>query len=339
MMKMSGIVRFLKYIRDGDIDTIIYKLKLKASGVLDMIDPKPPKDLELGEFTSLDKKQIDELDTLCLFLGPNRNLTTLLGAILFLHPNCQVLSHAGHRVLPNPEFNFLTDYSEEKFYKFCHFAITMSEAGDKGNYGGSMLATHAFRNHPVMRRTYRRRYGRRHWMKDDIRCLVWKEAQETHDYIYDHHIDISALLEQNHKLRFLMPIRSPLDIAVTFWRRKAFLENLFMGMEPPDRVETVLDLILQKLFWAVDLHEQNSEKFFMFFQYEFDEELLVRLAHFLKIEPEKRWIKDALKCYNLKEPYPYEQSLIDHYRERIREQYKNSPDMLNRFMKFVEAYA
>ena len=50
-----------------------------------------------------------QLRSVCLALGPYRNLTTLTAGILSLHPQCQVLNHAGVRLLPDPERNFLAD--------------------------------------------------------------------------------------------------------------------------------------------------------------------------------------------------------------------------------------
>ena len=87
---------------------------------------------------------IEECKTVCLTLGPYRNLTTLTAATLFLHPHCQVLNHAGSRIFENQAVNFLADYSRAKFDRFIQFAIQISGGGKRGNFGGSITYSHAF---------------------------------------------------------------------------------------------------------------------------------------------------------------------------------------------------
>ncbi|MEM7479491.1 MAG: hypothetical protein AAF483_31280, partial [Planctomycetota bacterium] len=84
------------------------------------LDVKPMQDGDLVESLTRD---IGECQSVCLALGPYRNLTTLTAATLFLHPNCQVLNHAGSRIYGNTEVDFLADYSRERFDRFIQFAI------------------------------------------------------------------------------------------------------------------------------------------------------------------------------------------------------------------------
>src|SRR5689334_13648080 len=70
---------------------------------------------------------ISECKSVCLALGPYRNLTTLTAATLFLHPNCQVLNHGGMRIFGNLQVDFLSNnYSEERFNRFVQYAIRIS---------------------------------------------------------------------------------------------------------------------------------------------------------------------------------------------------------------------
>jgi len=41
---------------------------------------------------------INNIESVCITLGPYRNLTTLTASVLFLHPNCKVLNYAARRV-------------------------------------------------------------------------------------------------------------------------------------------------------------------------------------------------------------------------------------------------
>ena len=65
---------------------------------------------------------------LSIILGPYRNLTTLTAAILSLHPDCQVLNHAGNRFMRNPQFDFMTDLSGDTLNRFMDAAQDHSSA-------------------------------------------------------------------------------------------------------------------------------------------------------------------------------------------------------------------
>ena len=64
----------------------------------------------------------EQLESVCILLGPYRNLTTLTCSVLSLHPQCVVLNHAGLRTLRNPKLNFLANYSPDKFSEFVRYA-------------------------------------------------------------------------------------------------------------------------------------------------------------------------------------------------------------------------
>src|SRR4029079_11065585 len=86
---------------------------------------------------------IDDLRTVCLFLGPYRNLTTLTASILFLHPHCQVLNHAASRIFGDKRIDFLDGYDDEKFKTFVRYAIHASGSGGRGKIGGSLTPSPA----------------------------------------------------------------------------------------------------------------------------------------------------------------------------------------------------
>ncbi len=216
----------------------------------------PPELPHIREIEPIDermKEVIENLHTVCLFLGPNRNLTTLTGSVLALHPNCQVLSHGGNRVLPIKGLNFLESYNEDKFQKFCQFALFMSQNGDKGSFGGSVVMTHAFRNHTKMKNMYRRRYGRM-LMKRHVHCLVWKEAHRVDDYVSNNRIDLGKLMAKNPKFRFIMPVRNPLDVTLSFSAHPKILQKYFPRIGDQD-LKTLLDRI-----WTRWLETSNYAK-------------------------------------------------------------------------------
>lgn len=302
---------------------------------LGLFPPKPPSNPPLGSLTPEIRQKIENLNTVCLFLGPNRNLTTLMASVLALHPNCQVMSHGGPRVLPAENLNFLKEYSYEKFLNFCHFVLVMSQTRDKGSFGGGITITHAFRYHKLMRNTYRRRYGRS-MLKPEVKSLVWKEAHRTDDFIVENDIDIPALLNQNAKLRFMMPIRNPLHVAYSFFTRKGFRQNFFDDqVENPD-IYALLDSLLIKLARTIKLHLANPDRVLIFFEDDIHADLFRKIAVFLQIEPEERWIKDALRCFDVTTTqYEISQPVVRFLKKRISELFVESPQILRKFEQYI----
>ena len=72
---------------------------------------------------------IDDVRTVCLFLGPYRNLTTLTASILFLHPNCQVLNHAANRIFHDRRTDFFDGYVTRSSTPLCGTRSTRRGGG------------------------------------------------------------------------------------------------------------------------------------------------------------------------------------------------------------------
>ncbi|MDA1267369.1 MAG: hypothetical protein O2816_19990 [Planctomycetota bacterium] len=109
----------------------------------------------------MDTTQVDpdQIQSVCLALGPYRNLTTLTAGLLALHPACQVLNHAGVQLLPDPERNFLADYSPGRMRAFLRSALDLSAGGERGQQGGAITKSHAFDPQHPLGRLYQARYG------------------------------------------------------------------------------------------------------------------------------------------------------------------------------------
>jgi hypothetical protein len=298
--------------------------------------PNPPKHQVLGNLTSEYQRRIDKLETVCLFMGPNRNLTTLTASVLAMHPNCQVMSHGGQRVLPVKDLNFLDGYTEEKFRNFCHFALVMSQTRGKGGLGGSITITHPFRHHPVIRRTYRKRFGRA-MIKEEVKCLVWKEAHMVDDYVRQNHIDLDTLLKNNERLRLLLPIRNPLHVAQSFFVNEGFRKT-FYGQFSPNDFKPFLKDILDRMQRTIRLQKSNSDQVDVFFEYDISADLLKQLAAFLRISPDQRWIEDSLRCFDVKPPaYSFSQEIIDYFEQQITELFGFDPACEGKFRHFMPA--
>jgi hypothetical protein len=254
------------------------------------------------------KLNISKIRTVCLTLGPYRNLTTLTAAIIALHPTCQVLNHASDRILGKPPGEMFTNYSDANFERFVEFTALISGSGKRGRYGGSITLSHAF-DHDVVRHKYEQRYGKK-MIKENIRCLFWKESMRLNNYIRNNQVSLEDLISKNSKLRFLMPIRNPLDCAIS--NLKSGHAKYFRSLKIFS-IENVLNSIIKEISWFLDLRKDHPDRFFYYVESGFTKRLLISLANFLQVKQDDDWIHDALDCFQLIKPYQYNQGLIDHY--------------------------
>lgn len=290
----------------------------------------------IGNIRKLSDKEKEDLKSLCIFLGPYRNLTTLTSSLLALHPHCQVLNHAGMRVTNDDQLNFFVNYSDAKFDSFCKFAFFASQRGLRGQYGGSILLSHAFDTPYLVRQFYNNRYGARK-IKRSITCLVWKESQLVSNFLKEKQVDLGLLFGENTKLRFVLPIRNPLDCAISLSNKPGYHDTIFGFKGLSDySVDTILDAIFKEYLWILGLEEQHPDRFLIFFQQDLTKDLLVRLANFCQLEPEERWLRESLQCIGLKEGYAYKSEWIETYHELSHLYFSNYPDFLERLRLVID---
>lgn len=285
----------------------------------------------LGKLTGELRQEIEALSSVCLFLGPYRNLTTLTASVLFLHPQCQVLNHAGDRILGHPDLDFIAAYSDERFTNFCHFALVMSQGGRRGSYGGSITKAHAFADHAVMSRAYRARFGDS-LMKRDVRSLVWKESMDTSNHLRDESVEVRTLLARQERLRFLMPIRNPIDCALSN-KRTGMKRTL--GDFGGDDVVGLVDRTVEEMAWFLRLAVDHPTRFFYYFQNDFGRDTAVRLASFLRVDPDERWIEDSLSVYDVSAGYEHSSELVDAYRSAVDAHLQGLPELQQRFLDML----
>ncbi len=276
---------------------------------------------------------IEEVRTVCLFLGPYRNLTTLTASILFLHPNCQVLNHAANRIFHDDRTDFFDGYSDEKFDTFVRYAIHASVGGGRGMLGGSIIHSHAFDDGHVTRELFESTGGK--LIKEAIHSLIWKESLRTSNRIRKTGIDLGTIFAKNARLRFLLPVRNPIDCAVS--NIKTGHVKLFPGLDKESPVEKVVEAILDEIAWVRGWERKHPERFFIYFEPEFSEETLVRLTEFLKIEMNEGWKKNALAAFDIKKRYDHPEPLVSHYRRAVEERFGPDPEFAARLLRFVEA--
>ena len=281
------------------------------------------------------EEDISSLKTVCLGLGPYRNLSTLTASLIAMHPNCQVLNHGGGRILDDSRLDFLRNYHDQTFENFVKYAIYVSQRGYRGHLGGSITLAHTF-DQKEIRACYRKRYGEA-VRKERIEVLFWKESQCIENHILDNKIDLGDLFEQNDKLRFLLQIRNPLDCAMSNTRMGGGYTRLFRNTKKQPSVEELLLAIIDELVFFSSLYQEFPGRFFAYFEHDFTAETLRKLAAFLQIDADKPWIEDALRVFRPRSFYEHSSELRQLYRHKVTESFADRPGLSEKLLRFCSA--
>ena len=274
---------------------------------------------------------IDSCKRVCLMLGPYRNLTTLTASTLFLHPNCQVLNHARERIFRIPQIDFLASYTKDTFDRFIKYAIFISGKGSRGKYGGSITYSHAFDPQYEMSSVFDSTGSK--LIKQAINCLLWKESLEASNLIRKLNVNLDVLLTSEPRLVFLLPIRHPLDCALSNLRSGHALR--FEGIDHPISFELCLQAILQEIHWFLSLQSQHKDRFFHFYAHSIDSELFVSLARFLSLAPCENWISKASSVMVVKAKYQHAESNIRLYKAAVNSVFSDMPQVAEHLLQFT----
>lgn len=286
------------------------------------------KERDLQSSANLD---ISQVKTVCLAMGPYRNLTTLTASILFLHPNCQVLNHGAERIFGDNRLDFLLNYSKQATENFIRYAIYISGYGRRGKQGGSITLSHAFDGKHKMQALYKKQFGDS-LIKDEINAVFWKESLRTSLHLRKHAIDLQRLFEQEQRLRFLLPIRNPIDCALS--NQKTGHARLW-GLEQSASVEEILEQVLNEIHWFYELEQQYPTRFFHYLENNFDQDTIIRLADFLCLKHDPEWQEAVLEAFDISKHYEYPAALIDAYKSMVEDKFGNQPEMSSRLLGFI----
>ncbi len=274
-------------------------------------------------------KKIKDIKTVAIILGPYRNLTTLTAAVFSLHPNCQVLEHAGSRVFNSRRINFFENYSNKKFNNFLKFAVYASLYGRRGDYGGGTFHSPAFVNYKNMRKKYYFRYPSD--LKKEINCVFWKESLRVTNLIRKKDTNIDQIIQKNKKLRFVLPIRNPLDCAKSNIR--LHLTNRFTT--PITNIEECIEAIFKEFLFFISRKKRYPNNFFYFFEDDFANRL-PDMASFLNLEKEKIWIDDASEVIVIKSRYTNSKKLKDKSIELANIYFKDYPNFKEHLIELIK---
>ena len=277
----------------------------------------------------------EQLESVCILLGPYRNLTTLTCAILGLHPQCAVLNHAGARMLQNPRLNFLAGYSPDKFSEFVRYAGFASRGGARGTYGGDIRLSHAFDFEP-MRQAQAKLQGS---APGPTKCLVWKDSHLVTNFLRSARVDVPRLLQCNPKLKFLLPIRNPIDCAISNLRQgHVVFFAPFHSVSPASTVEDVVSAVLDEIAWFVTLQENSGrpENFFLYFEHEIGRRVLEKMLTFLRLPHDEAYLAAAADAFKVGRGRRKDDRIADLYADQVTQKFGRRPELRDALLQFAQ---
>ena len=296
-----------------------YRIKSMTYLLLDWINLKKSNEID-----------IKNIKTVCLILGPYRNLTTYFSSILFLHPDCQVLNHGGRRIYGNKNIDFFSNYSTKIFENFLRFSLEICKKGERGNHGGSILFSHAF-DSKMLKNIYENKKIELE-SKRSLKALIWKESLLNTNIIRSEGFELENLLKKEKKLKFILPIRNPLDC--TFSNIKTGHSKLFRGINDYRKPSHVLEKVIDEIYWFIERKEEFPDRFYYFFDYEISENILIEVLKFLNISIDQEWLSNAQKVVVNKSNYHFNSELISFYNYLIKRKFDKYPALIEKLKYF-----
>lgn len=241
-----------------------------------------------------------------------------------------VLNHVGQRILPNPRLNFLVDYSPHKFREVVGFAGRESHDGD-------IRLSHTF-DFEAMRQAAPKVQDS---PRKPAKCLVWKDSHMVTNFLRFAQVDVPQLLQRNEALRFLLPIRNPIDCALSNLRtgHVAFFgaPDLLSGERP---IDAMLSAVLDKIVWFLGLRDASArpERFFLFFQHEIGRRVLEKMLHFLGLPPDEAYlaaVTDAFRVAGGGYKRRKDQRLLGLYASLVSRKFDRYPAIRNALLEFA----
>lgn len=286
----------------------------------------------------------DKIKKVCLILGPYRNLTTMIVGVMALHPNIQVMNHGMKTLFATKKNDFLSDYSLDNFDNFKYAAMKRSLVMVKGILGGSILASHAYDPEYALYKIYKSRYGNNR-MKDNPTCLIWKESFRVLNILRKLPKSKLDILMANPQLCFMMPIRNPLDTAISHLVSFDAHISLY-GINPAEATRiNVLDAVLTSISDVFKLQsEYGKDKVLMIFESDLTNVTDIlnsvnKIERFLCIESDKEWEQSTRKNLLInKSKYNHDWSIIDFYMLQIKKLFGHDEVIYRKFYNFIPEF-
>lgn len=276
------------------------------------------------------EKRHEAIKTFCLIVGPYRNLTTLTSALLAMHPQTQVLNHGARRILGRKPVDFFANPGPSIVDRFLQYGIYIAAGGRRGDFGGSILLSHAFDNEDV-RRLYEERFGTGN-TKWRCESFIWKESMKVTNILMGSDMDVDRLLSNNPRLRLLLPIRNPLNCARS---NMATGHAQYIGNNEKE-MYSIISGILDAYQWFGEVCQRHPRQCMWFTQDDVhDRNLYKELAAFLDVDPSEQWMDDCEHLARLRESaYSHEWAVVRYYQQAVMERFSDDDAMGRKLIGF-----
>lgn len=260
------------------------------------------------------------MNTICLIVGPYSNLTTLTASIFSLHPRIRVLNHY-NSFNECTDTNFLITHSHKKWDDFIIVVLALLEKNISiPGVGGTITKSHAFKRNPQLLKLYNS------VKKCNIRSIVWKESHKNTNLLNESVMDFYP------KLRLLLPIRNPLDCAVSMAKCNY---GRYYPNKPTSKEAILTENIklFKKLF---DLGEKYPNQFFSFFQKDILEDKLFELEQFLETGHDNDWKKNVLSVWSVENKYNHDDKFVKLYHKLLNKYFSENTGLLIKFKDVIK---
>jgi hypothetical protein len=275
----------------------------------------------------------DELNTVCLFLGPYRNLTSLTAVMLWLHPQCQVLNHGFRLVGAQQAIGFMAPEDSPTFHEYVDLLIDLSTQV-VGNEECSPHALRVVQENAGVEDAFERLHGVGVGpiKKDPLRSLVWKDSQIITNLLLNMSIMWDEIFDANGKVRFLMPYRNPMECAVSNHRQRKWI--FFPGIDD-NSATLMVRAVLAEFAWFTAMERRYPDHFFHFYE-DLTQETLRRLQAFLGLDYNQEWVDAVLGLWRIRHPYVFSNEFVAYYASMVRLHFAAWPDEGQKLLDLID---
>jgi hypothetical protein len=82
------------------------------------------------------------------------------------------------------------------------------------------------------------------------------------------------------------------------------------------------------------LESRHPDRFFYFFEHDFNKATITRMADFLQLEAFEDWCTNAIKVFDVKSKYSHSNNLVSFFHRCVENQFSNYPDFAEKLLRF-----
>lgn len=266
-------------------------------------------------FSEAERAAASAIETICLPLGPYRNLTTVTAAIFALHRDAFVLNHSGVRIFRDPSLDIFSSEGRRNWHRFALAAVRMAKIGRRGNHGGSVLHSHAF-DRGALREVYAARFGEE-IVPARPRTLFWKESMVLANRLRQSGFDFARAESFPVAMKFVIPMRNPIDCAQSSMRTGHYV---YLSRGPLTGKMAIVRRIIDFYAYIARHIEEGPDRFFILHEYDLDRDTLAALQAFANLPEDPDWIDAVLKVIAFDKRYRHTKAEWTTFERLVREE-------------------